>query len=338
MVVPSLDEAEALPALLADLAAQRSCDLQIVIADGGSRDATTDIARAAGAQVVVSAPGRGRQMNHGMAATTAPWLCFLHADSRLTHPYQLAHACARLAETGVDCAGHFPLRFDDTRAGRWLYRYMEAKSASGRRRTINGDQGLMISRSFFERLGGFDERQPFLEDQRMAAAIDRHGRWRLFEHRLATSARRFEAEGPRARYLLMGLIMAMHLARVDSFFVRAPGVYARQADTRALSLMAYFRLLYALMRACGPAASLRAAWRIAGVALEQSWQPFFALDTALPAGWRSRGAFTWLHDRLVRPLITHSLGQAVVMAGLVFVIFGPLQLWCALRETARVAR
>ena len=338
VIVPVIDEAGALPGLLADIAAQRGLALEVVMVDGGSRDASPDIARAAGARVIESRPGRGAQMNAGAAAALGDWLCFLHADSRLTHPAQLADALARLeACDDQRVAGHFRLRFVRARAGRGLfYRYLEAKTATGRRHTINGDQGLMLRRAFFDALGGFDTRLPFLEDQRMAAAIRARGRWCLLEHPLATSARRFEVEGAFARYLLMALIMSMHLADVSLFFARAPRVYARQPETGRLRLMPYFRLLRTLARDCGPRATGRVAWRVAGVAVSQSWQLFFALDVGLEQGLGvSRRPATRLHDRLLRPVFHNRVARGLVLVLGAGVVFGPLQLGCALVERAR---
>lgn len=334
VIIPVIDEAGALPGLLADIAAQRGVAIQTVVADGGSRDTSRAIAQAAGAEVVVSRAGRGAQMNAGAAAARGQWLCFLHADSRLTHPDQLADAVARLAGQTARAAGHFRLRFVRTRRGHTLFfRYLEAKTASNRPGTVNGDQGLVLARGFFDALGGFDTRLAFLEDQRMARAIRARGHWLLLAHPLATSARRFEREGVGARYLLMALIMAMHGAGVGRFFERAPRVYARQADADRLLLMPYFRLLRRLRGECGWRASARVAWRVAGLALESSWQPFLALDVAIePLAGRGRRAATRLHDRLLRPLIAHRLGQAVLCIVMLAVVFGPLQLWAAIRE------
>ncbi|MES1928893.1 glycosyl transferase family protein [Salinisphaera dokdonensis CL-ES53] len=309
--------------------------MQIIVADGGSSDDTPAVAASHGAEVVESAPGRGTQMNAGAARAGGDWLCFLHADSRLTHPRQLADAVAHLEAAGdARVAGHFALRFVRHSGGRrCFYRHMQAKSATNRRYTINGDQGLLLSAGFFDELGGFDTRLPFLEDQRMASAIERAGAWRLCPHRLATSARRFEREGEGARYLLMSLIMAMHIAGVSAFFDRAPGVYARQRDTGRLLLMPYFRLLRRLWRECGFRPGLWIAWRIAGITLAQSWQLFFAIDVLLePVAGRGRRLGTRLHDRVLWRFIQHRPGQALLMIILLALVFGPLQLWCRLRE------
>lgn len=334
VIVPAIDEAEALAPLLADLAAQRDVVLQVLVADGGSTDQTVAVAGAGHAEVISSAPGRGVQMNTAAAHAAHPWLCFLHADSRLTHPRQLAAAIDCLeAVRDRRVAGHFALRFMRTTRGHmFFYRYLEAKSATSRRYTINGDQGLIMPARFFNDLGGFDTRLPFLEDQRMAAAIDANGRWRLCPYRLATSARRFEREGERARYLLMALIMAMHTAGVSRFFERAPGVYARQSQADRLALSPYIDLLVSLWRECGIRAGLVVSWRMAGVAVTQSWQPFLGIDVALEPLLGARRYASRLHDRLLRHLLQNRMLQGVLMVAGLLWIFGLLRLWCRLRN------
>ncbi len=333
-----LDEAQVLGALLADLHAQRGLTLECIVADGGSLDTSVVIARTAGAKRVHTRPGRRTQMNAGARAARGDWLCFLHADSRLTHPDQLRVAIERLIAAGQrHVAGHFPLRFIRRKPGhRLFYRYLEAKTATGRRYTINGDQGLVLHRDFFAALDGFDERQAFLEDQRMAAAVAANGHWCLLPHRLATSARRFEVEGEAARYLLMALIMAMYLVDIPVFFARAPRIYARQSETGRLLLMPYFRLLRRLITACGLRRSLKIGWAIAGVASAQSWQVCFALDVLCA---RARAApVTRFYERFLKAGIEQPLTQALLLVVLLSIIFGPLQLWYALREAPRSRR
>jgi glycosyltransferase involved in cell wall biosynthesis len=78
-VLPALDEAEALPGVLAALRAV-GVD-EIVVVDGGSTDATVEVARAAAATVVVEPRrGYGRACRAGAAASDAPLIAFLDAD------------------------------------------------------------------------------------------------------------------------------------------------------------------------------------------------------------------------------------------------------------------
>ena len=61
VVIPTLNEAAELPETLRQLRLVPEVT-EIIIADGGSQDATMSLARAAGCQVVASPPGRGRPM------------------------------------------------------------------------------------------------------------------------------------------------------------------------------------------------------------------------------------------------------------------------------------
>ena len=75
------DEEERLPGCLDSLA---FCDETIVI-DGGSRDATVEIARAAGARVLENAwPGFGAQRNVAIDHATGDWILEIDADERVT--------------------------------------------------------------------------------------------------------------------------------------------------------------------------------------------------------------------------------------------------------------
>lgn len=338
-----LDDAEALSWLLADLNRQQGVQLQIIVADGGSTDTSQARAERAGATWLACGPGRGRQMNHGARQAGDEWLCFLHADSRLVDDRQLRRAVDQLqAGSATDrVAGHWPLVFARQAAGQpgrlraFLYRYMQAKTATGRRYTINGDQGLLIRRAGFQALGGFDERLPFLEDQRFAAQLESIGHWQRLPGHLITSARRFEVEGEYPRYLLMGLIMAMYIVDVPAFFARAPGVYAQQRHTQRLALMPYVRLLRRMMRACGLRASARVCWQVAGVAMGQLWQLLFVIDV-VAGGCRTNPEGRWasFYERHLAAWVENPLTQALLMLCLLVGLFGPVQ-WLACWQERR---
>lgn len=317
VVIPTLNEAAVLPMLLGQLRRQQGVHCEIVVADGGSTDATLTLAQAAGARIVAAPRGRAAQMNAGAAAARGEHLLFLHADSELPAPTLLREALAALrtgvAAHGRTCAGHFALRFTRRAAGHALfYRYLEEKTALNRPGTINGDQGLLLRADFFRALGGFDERLPFLEDARIASRIFERGRWLLLPGLLHTSARRFEAEGAYRRYTLMSLIMGLHAAGADGFFARAPTVYAAQSETGRLRLGPYLALARAVVREGG--------WRRGGATLlragrytrQNSWQLFFWLD-ALLRRWLGAGRYPFLyfHDRVFRPLTSNVLADGL---------------------------
>lgn len=337
------DDAEALSWLLTDLNRQQGVRLQPIVADGGSTDSSRVHAEQAGATWLACGPGRARQMNAGARQAGGEWLCFLHADSRLADDRQLRRAVDQLqAGSAADLvAGHWSLVFARQAAGQpgrlraFLYRFMQAKTATGRRYTINGDQGLLIRRADFHTLGGFDESLPFLEDQRFAAQLERIGHWQRLPGHLVTSARRFEVEGEYPRYLLMGLIMAMYIVDVPAFFARAPDVYTQQPHTQRLALMPYFRLLRDMRRRCGLRASARVCWQVAGVVMGQLWQVFFVFDVAA-GGCKANPEGRWasFYERRLAHWAENPLTQALLMICLLVGLFGPVQ-WVACRQARR---
>lgn len=313
VIIPTLNEAGHLPALMDDLRRQQAVALEIIIGDGGSTDATGAIAHSFTARFIRCRRGRGAQMNGAAEAARGAYFLFLHADSRLEDPLLLSCALAalkRAEEQQPGAAGHFRLRF--LRSGKrntLSYRYIEEKTALNRAGTANGDQGLLISANFFRSLGGFDESLPFLEDQRIGEKIRSHGRWLTLPGHLATSARRFESEGFHRRYLLMGIMMGLHSIGEQAFFSRAPGIYRVQEATGALLLSPFFGLLWRMIRRdWGLAGTVRVFYRLGRYLRQNAWQLFFFLDVWLrPLLGADRYPLLALHDRFVAPCLDFRL-------------------------------
>lgn len=309
VIIPTLNEEEHLPVLLTELAAQKGVPLEVIVADGGSRDSTAAIAQVYRAGFVSAERGRGRQMNAAAKAATGDYLLFLHADSRLDDEQLVENAVEAIAREiarggGDEVAGHFPLLFVRKRGkNARAYRYLEEKSALNRAGTTNGDQGLLLTRDFFFRLGGFDESLPFFEDQRLAERIRGRGRWITLPGRLSTSARRFETEGFHRRYTLMSMMMGLHAIGAADFFVRAPGVYRLQEQTGKLLLTPFFDVVRQMMRDWGPAGSVAVFYRLGRYIRQNSWQLFFLCDVwSRPLLGPGRYPFLAVHDRVVAPL------------------------------------
>ena len=109
IIIPTLNEAAHLPALLADLQQQQGLSLELIVGDGGSTDATARIADSFGARLVHSGRGRGRQMNAAARWARGEFLLFLHADSRLEEPLLLRTALTALQQAEREqpgIAGH----------------------------------------------------------------------------------------------------------------------------------------------------------------------------------------------------------------------------------------
>jgi rSAM/selenodomain-associated transferase 2 len=196
VLVPALDEAAALPGLLARLLeAEDAADRadEVVVADGGSADGSVELARAAGARVVSSAPGRGRQLAAGARALGGEVLVVLHADC-LPEPGALSAVRRAFADPGTVTAA-MRQRIDARGA---VYRVIE-RAADARCRwlgVVYGDSGLCVRRAAYDAVGGF-RALPLFEDVDLSRRLARLGRVRLVEGaRLTVSARRWQREGP----------------------------------------------------------------------------------------------------------------------------------------------
>lgn len=188
VVIPVLNEADSLPGLLTRVLAEAD---EVIVVDGGSTDASVEIARAAGATVIESVRGRGAQMNAGAAATTSDAILFLHADSVAPAGFRDA-ALAVLRDPSV-LLGAYTFSLEATtpslrlieRAARWR---------ALRIFLPYGDQGYFVRRVAFEALGGFAE-ESALEDLMFADAARRAGRVALSPMPLVTSDRRWREVG-----------------------------------------------------------------------------------------------------------------------------------------------
>jgi rSAM/selenodomain-associated transferase 2 len=207
VVVPALDEEPALRLRLPGLL--RLAD-EVVVSDGGSRDATREVAAAAGATVTTGPPGRGRQLNRGAAAAAADVLLFLHADTDL--PGGAVEAVRAAAEAGHD-GGAFLVRFGSPAR---VFRLGGALVNLRTRLTklALGDQAQFATAAAFARLGGYRD-WPILEDLDFAWRLRRTGRMVILPLRVTTSARRFERRGVTRTVATNWLIWGLFLAGVS---------------------------------------------------------------------------------------------------------------------------
>ncbi|MEX0588883.1 MAG: glycosyltransferase, partial [Cyanobium sp.] len=82
IIIPTLNEAASLGRTLAHVRALDPPAFEVLVVDGGSIDATREIATAAGVAVSPCAmAGRAIQMNAGARQARGDLLCFLHADT-----------------------------------------------------------------------------------------------------------------------------------------------------------------------------------------------------------------------------------------------------------------
>jgi rSAM/selenodomain-associated transferase 2 len=194
VVIPTLDAAADLPACLDGVAPALSRGLvdDVMVVDGGSVDATCEISRRRCVRVVTAARGRGLQLRAGAGATLSPWLLFLHADTVLEPGWHDPVQAFIADPANAARAAVFRFALDD---GSGSARRLAAM-VNWRTRVLAlpyGDQGLLISRAFYDALGGHAP-IPLMEDVDII--------WRIGRHRLVcldavatTSARRYRQDG-----------------------------------------------------------------------------------------------------------------------------------------------
>lgn len=197
VVIPTLNAESGLAACMSALvpATVEGLVREVIIVDGGSTDRTLRIADQAGARIVKSAPGRGRQLLTGSKAARFDWILFLHADTVLDAGWEReVSAFIERVEVGrrPESGAVFRFALDDLGFMPRLVEWGVALRTSVLRLPY-GDQGLVIPRRLYDRIGGFRD-MPLMED---VDIIRRLGRSRTIVLRATavTSAVRYRRDG-----------------------------------------------------------------------------------------------------------------------------------------------
>lgn len=217
VVIPTLNAEQGLAASLTSLVPATVDGLvrEVIVVDGGSTDRTLAIADQAGATIVRAEKGRGRQLATGAGHARMPWLLFLHADTVLEPGWEReASAFIERVEIGQrpEAAAAFRFALDDLGIAP---RLIEA-GVSLRCTLVRlpyGDQGLLMPRRLYEKLGGFRD-YPLMEDVDIVRRLGR-SRTIVLRARAVTSAIRYKRDG-------YALRAARNLACLALFYLRVP--------------------------------------------------------------------------------------------------------------------
>ena len=214
VIIPTLNAEASLRRSLPSLASLSALSLlrEVIFADGGSGDRTAAIAEEAGAVFVQAPPGRGTQLAAGAERARGGWLLFLHADTALEPGWEAVVRAFMDEPSNANRIGYFRFGLDDASAGaRWL----EAAVALRCRllRLPYGDQGMLMSRDLYRRLGGFRS-MPLMED----VDLVRRAGWRRMAGlatRATTSAQRYRRDGYVLRPIRNLICLTLYLVGVS---------------------------------------------------------------------------------------------------------------------------
>jgi rSAM/selenodomain-associated transferase 2 len=217
IIMPVLNEAEHIVGALEALAPLRRRGTEVIVVNGGSGDATVQLAESLADHVICAPRGRAVQMNAGAALARGEVLLFLHADTTLPQDADC------LVLDGLGRARRAWGRFDVRIEGRAALTVIAAMMNLRSRLTgiATGDQAIFVRRDIFASAGGFPE-IALMEDIALSRRLKKHGRPLCLSQRVGTSGRRWEQHG------LGRTILLMWRLRLAYFLGAEPTALARQ--------------------------------------------------------------------------------------------------------------
>lgn len=201
VIIPTLNEAGQITRLLTYLHQIRSPEiLEVIISDGGSTDSTIPEALAAGAEVVHALPGRASQLNAGARKARGHILYFLHADTFPPPGYgrMILQVCRDRCQ-----AGCFSMRFDSESRFLGFFSWFTRFNVPVCR---GGDQSLFVTRSLFQKAGGFNEVYRVYEDNEFTSRLYRLTNFVVIRTPVISSARRYRKKNMLALQYHFGII------------------------------------------------------------------------------------------------------------------------------------
>lgn len=212
IVIPARNESRAIgPTLRLLKRALEPEACEVIVSVGDSSDDTATIAREHGAVVVNGKKGRACQMNAGAKAASGDYVLFLHADT--TVPLDVVDVIRRQLRDEKTVIGGFVSLIETKSRTFWGiswhnviktdYCAVISRPFAYLRgfRILFGDQAMFCRRDDFDRVGGFDESLPIMEDADLCVRMHfkgrgkHRGRIKLLDRVVTTSGRRIERLG-----------------------------------------------------------------------------------------------------------------------------------------------
>lgn len=186
----------------------RQSEVEIIVVDGGSSDATVELARPLCDVIEVAKKGRARQMNAGANKARGRILLFLHADTLL--PDNAISLIEESLRENTRVWGRFDVCLSGHRKGLRVIEYC-MNSRSRWTGIATGDQAIFVCAKTFFQLGGYPD-IALMEDISLSKALKKISFPVCLKEHVITSSRRWESFGIcRTIFLMWKLRLAYYL-------------------------------------------------------------------------------------------------------------------------------
>lgn len=212
IIIPVLNEQNTLAKQLKSLQPFRESGHEVIVVDGGSHDASIEIAKQYADRLIHSNKGRATQMNAGAAKAEHDWFLFLHVDTQLSGTSM--KSLQKVFDSPIAQWG----RFDVQIAGQhFLYKIISWFMNKRSRLTgiSTGDQALFVKRSSFELVDGFPN-IALMEDIALSQRLKKKSMPVCLTDTVTTSSRRWQNNG------ILRTIFLMWSLRCQYFFGASP--------------------------------------------------------------------------------------------------------------------
>jgi len=190
IVVPTLDEQKTIAATIAHLR-RLPGESELIVVDGGSRDATRKIVEQLGVRLLRTDRGLAQQLMYGAMESRGEMVLFLHADCRL--PQDAIKQLNELEKQNID-GGAFQHQYDKFHPVMALQSGINNLNARlfGR---YSGEQAIFVRKKAFQKTGGIPH-CIVLEDAKLSRQLRRvNAKTKLLDGPVVSSGRRFRGLG-----------------------------------------------------------------------------------------------------------------------------------------------
>ncbi len=211
IIIPAYNEEKQIGELVSFLKSNSSGHkVEIFVVDGGSCDATVQVAQKHGARALISPQkGRAHQMNFGAQKARGEILYFLHADT--TPPPTFLTDIKDKIQHGFDC-GCFRLGFDYDHPALGFYSWFTRFDIDMFR---FGDQSLFVKKALFCQVNGFNEELEVMGDQEVVSRLKSRAQFGIINKAVVTSARKYQRFGVFRLQLIFSIIVILFYLKIS---------------------------------------------------------------------------------------------------------------------------